>query len=64
MGVCIVFEHVDYLTDDNMALYISEDNILCYHIDPFGSAMLECSYFISHDYPLIQSWTKTMPLPN
>ena len=65
MGVtCSTFNFVEFITGDNVALYIRDNHILYYHIHAFRSAMLGHSYFVGPDYLVVSKWFRaTLLLP-
>ena len=62
-GYHLYYLHIfEYLTGNNMALYINDNHILWHHMDAFRLTMLECSYFISPDYLVSDRWIRVMLL--
>ena len=47
---------MECLTGSNIDLYITDQHILYYYMHACSSLMMECSYFQTPDYLIVQGW--------
>ena len=57
--VCYAFNYLEGISHKNIALHISDNHILYYHMDAYRSIMMGHSYFKSPTYLVVQGWIRS-----